>query len=78
MQGHAGVRGLHQVLQEAVGVLLLVHEDDDRALLLIVPQNLQKLQELLLLLDDDLSNTQPEILTDTHTDAVTPGSIIYP
>lgn len=55
VQGHAGVRGLHQVFEEAVGVLLLVHEDDDGALLLIVTQNLQQLQELLLLLDHNLS-----------------------
>lgn len=43
VQGHAGVRGLHQVLQQRVRVLLLVHEDDDGALLLVVSQDLQQL-----------------------------------
>lgn len=51
---HAGVGGLHQVLQQVVRVLLLVHKDDDRALLLVVAQDLQQLQELLVLFDHQL------------------------
>lgn len=54
MQGHAGVRGLHQVFEKCVCMLLFVHKDDDGTLLLVVTQDLQQLQELLVLLDHKL------------------------
>lgn len=46
MQTHTGIRRLHQVLEQAVGVLLLVHEHDDAAHLAVQPEQLQQLEEL--------------------------------
>jgi len=57
VEGHAGVRVLHELLHELIGVLLLVHEHDHPALLLVLAQQLQQLEELLLLLQHHLQHT---------------------
>lgn len=53
VQRHARVRGLHEVLEQRVGVLLLVDEDDDRALVLVVAEHLEELEELLIVVEHD-------------------------
>lgn len=54
VQWHAGVRSFHQVFQQGVCMLLLVHENDDWAPLLEVTQKLQQLQEFIFLFDHQL------------------------
>lgn len=68
MKGHARVRGLHQILQQPIRVLLFVYKYYNRALLLVVTQQLQQLQELVLFLKDNLKRTVSTLHSSTATD----------
>ncbi|KAH9408414.1 hypothetical protein TYRP_012087 [Tyrophagus putrescentiae] len=46
------VGGVHQLLQQHIGVLLLVDEDDGAARSRVLAQHFQQLEELVVLLDD--------------------------
>lgn len=50
MQTHALVRGLHEVLQQTVCVLLLVDKHYDAAEVAVQAKQLQQLEELRLVL----------------------------
>jgi hypothetical protein len=62
VQRHAVVAVFHQVLEQNIRILLLVHEYNGAPLVLVETQQLEQFQEFLLILEDD------DILLDLFAD----------